>query len=80
MIKVEARLFATLRRYRPEVSLKEPIVVELAQGSTVEQLWQTLGIPEDVVKQTFVNGLQADRGTTLHDGDRVGIFPPIAGG
>ncbi|MBM4430762.1 MAG: hypothetical protein FJ026_10520, partial [Chloroflexi bacterium] len=52
---VQVRLYATLRRYRPEVKLGESLPMELPEGSTVGQLIARLGIPTRVVKNIFVN-------------------------
>ena len=81
MIRVEARLYATLRKYHPEIKIGEALVRELAEGTTVQQLLEDeLGVPPDEVKTVFVNGLSRDFDHVLADGDRVGIFPPVAGG
>lgn len=81
MIKVEVRLYATLRRYRPELEVGEPLSLNLEEGTTVEQLLEEgLGISTEVVKTIFVNGIAQSPGHVLADADRVGIFPPVGGG
>jgi molybdopterin converting factor small subunit len=80
MITVEARLYATLRRFTPELGLGEALSLDLEEGTTVGQLVQQLGLPEDEVKVVFVNGISRDGDHVLADGDRVGIFPPVGGG
>jgi molybdopterin converting factor small subunit len=80
MISVQAKLFATLRRYRPEVGLGEPFAVELPAGATLADLVREIGLPEDEVKLIFVNGLHRDLDQVLNEGDEVGIFPPVGGG
>ena len=81
MITVEVRVFATLRQYRPENAPGEPFRLSVPDGTTVDALIEKeLGIPGTVVKQVFVNGAVRRGCHTLGDGDRVGIFPPIAGG
>ena len=80
MISVQVRLYATLRRYRPEVKLGESLPMELPEGSTVGQLIARLGIPARVVKSIFVNRRPQDPEHVLQNGDEVAIFPPVAGG
>ena len=81
MMTVEVRLFAGLRQYCPQLESGEPVSFEVEDGTTAaEFIRDKLGIPDDVVKAVFINGeiRRADR--VLSDRDRIGIFPPIAGG
>jgi len=77
---VQVRLFATLRRYFPDLQLGEPITVVLPDGATVGQLIEHLKVPIEEVKIVFVNNIVRDMESTLEDGDVVGIFPPVGGG
>ncbi|MBT9163624.1 MAG: hypothetical protein DDT24_00540 [Chloroflexi bacterium] len=78
---IEIRLYATLRRYRPELKVGEPLYLNLDEGTTVKRVLQeVLGLPTEVVKTVFVNGIYRELDHVLVDGDRVGIFPPVAGG
>lgn len=45
-----------------------------------EHLGETLGAPAHLVKSAFVNNRAAALDTVLHDGDQVGLFPPVVGG
>lgn len=80
MIRVEVRLYANLRRYRSQDRLGEPLVLEMPEKSRVDDLLRMLGVPSEEVKVIFVNNLQQEESILLRDGDRVGIFPPVAGG
>lgn len=81
MIRVEVRLYATLRKYQPEGKVGEALVHELVEGTTVQKLLEKeLGVPPGEVKTVFVNGVSRRSDHVLADGDQVGIFPPIAGG
>ncbi len=81
MITIEIKLFANLREYNPEEpGSKGAFEYEIAEGSTVEDLYRELGIPEDHVKMNFVNNLKKSKDYELEQGDRVAVFPPIAGG
>jgi len=48
-------------------------------GATVDFLLKRLAIPEDDVKLIFVNGMQAEMGTRLSEGDRVAFAPAVGG-
>ncbi|MCL5075479.1 MAG: MoaD/ThiS family protein [Chloroflexi bacterium] len=80
MITIDVRLFAILRKYRPEAPSGELLNFPIEEGTTLDGLLAKLGIPAHETRQVFVNGQQADSNYILQQGDRVGIFPPIAGG
>ncbi len=80
MITVRVRLYATLRSYCPDLKIGEAKVVQLSEGATVRQLIAELGIPENTVKKVFNQGKAIEDDYELHEGDNLGIFPPIAGG
>jgi molybdopterin converting factor small subunit len=80
MITIQVKLFATLRRYYPNLGIGEMLTVELPDGGTVDQLMEQLRLPADQVKVVFVNGVVRDGSHPLADGDEVGIFPPVGGG
>lgn len=79
-MRVEVRLFASLVRFAPEGKGSAPCEVVVEQGTTVAGLLDKLGVPEETVKIVFVNGVHAGGDRSLEDGDRVGVFPPVAGG
>ncbi len=54
--------------------------MEVGEGANVRQLLEQLKVPSDVVKIIFLNGAHAGTDATLKDGDRLGVFPPVAGG
>ena len=80
MITVQARLYATLRRYQTGLGHGEAINVELPDGSRVIDLLDRLGVPREETKQVFIAGRQKPFDHVLQEGEDVGIFPPIAGG
>lgn len=80
MIRIDVRLYATLRRYAPDVGLGEAMRFNMEEGSTPIQLFERLGVPPSEVKRVIVNGIARDHLYRLSDGDRVAIFPPVAGG
>ncbi len=54
--------------------------MEVPEGSTIRGLLQSLHVPIDSVKLIFLNGVHAGGDEVLKEGDRVGVFPPVAGG
>jgi len=81
LIAIEVRLYATLRTFRPELKVGEPIFLKVDEGTTVRRvLEEVLGIPAEVVKAVFVNDTYRELDRVLADGDRVGAFPAVGGG
>jgi molybdopterin converting factor small subunit len=54
--------------------------MELAAGTSIRELLDQLNIGIDEPKVMFINGVHARLDDIIKDGDRVAIFPPIAGG
>ncbi len=79
-VKIEVYLYAWLRQAAPGVRPREPLVLELPEGTTLGELIGRLNIPREVTRLLYVNGVQRDEEYWLGEGDRVAIFPPIAGG
>ncbi|MBT3314729.1 MAG: thiamine biosynthesis protein ThiS [Anaerolineae bacterium] len=79
-VKVEVRVFATLRKYLPELGIGEPKIVELPQGSTFEDLREMLGLPIEEIKIIMRNGIQTEMDEIIEDGDRIAYAPAVAGG
>jgi len=53
--------------------------LELPAGSSADGVFRELGLPE-IHCIVVVNGAVVPRGSALADGDRVQLFPPMAGG
>ncbi len=79
-MKVELRLFASLRQYLPGESKNNEGTTRFRDGITVNGVLEDLGIPRETVKIMFLNGTHATGDEVLREGDRLGIFPPVAGG
>ena len=77
---IQLALFAYLSRYQPDGQggrIARPI--DVADGATVGDLIARLRLP-DGPRVVLLNGRHAGDGQELSDGDRLAIFPPIAGG
>ena len=79
-MKVHVAVFATLRRYMPDLRLGEAKLLEVAPGCTMAQLRDQLGLPADEVKVVMRNYVQADLHEEIREGDRIVFFPAVAGG
>ena len=77
---VKVKLFATLRKYLPDLELGSSTEVQVDPDTTIEQLYKNLGIPIEEIKLAYVNGIYREPEYILNDGDEIGIFPPIGGG
>ncbi len=79
-MRIELNLFASLRRYLPETGIPGGKFIEVSNGTTILGLLKGLEVPMDKVKLIFLNGNHARGDEILSEGDRVGVFPPVAGG
>ena len=79
-MKVDVVLFASLARYQPDgASGRHPRTFDLPDGATIADVIAMLGLPDEP-RVIFVNSRHADEGQELHEGERLAIFPPVAGG
>ncbi len=77
-MKVTVILQLTFEHMAPEG--RNPFTLDLPQGTTVAQALEALSISESAPKVVIVNGRAALPGQELLDGDRLILFPPVAGG
>jgi len=80
-MKVELNLFASLARYTPgKTGGHGHRIMDVAEGTTIMGLLNSLELPIDKIRMIFLNGLHATGDEVLGEGDRIGVFPPVAGG
>jgi molybdopterin converting factor small subunit len=79
-VKVEVQLFATLSVYRPGGAAGEAVILEVPDGTTVDDLIRVLDIPPHVECLRVVNGHDVSSDRRLAEGDVLSLFPPLAGG
>ena len=80
VMKIEVKLFATLRDYLPEGSGRFSCSMEMEGQDRVKDILEKLKIPEEIPKIILVNGIHGKIDQILKEGDVVSIFPPVAGG
>ncbi|KAB3532514.1 MoaD/ThiS family protein [Alkaliphilus serpentinus] len=74
-MKIEVRLFATLRENRGKV-----LTMEFEEGSTAKEVITQLNIPIEEAAILLINGKHEALDYQLIDHDVVSIFPPVGGG
>jgi sulfur-carrier protein len=80
-MKIEVKLYASLGRYMPQAVLeRRQNYLEVGEGTTIKALLESFKVPLEAVKLIFLNGIHAKDNEVLKDGDRLGVFPPVAGG
>ncbi len=73
---IQLKLFAALTPLSPENADHVPI----DPGISVKEMLDQLDIPTVKAHLIFINGVKRSLETRLSGGERVGIFPPVAGG
>lgn len=85
-VTVRLKMFHDLAKYLPAEAREGKVSITLAEGSTLEDLLNLLGIPADQPKIVLINGqsqgvcTKVPTNPALNDRDTVAIFPPVAGG
>ncbi len=50
---------------------------EISEEETVKSLLDRLGMPKEEIKIIFLNNKIVDFDAVLHDGDQLGLAPPV---
>ena len=79
-MEIELKLYASLARHMPDGMGAKPCIVEISEGTRIRELLTHLDVPVNAVKLIFLNGIHAGADEILKEGDRLGVFPPVAGG
>ncbi len=77
-MRITLKLYGNLRRYAQE--RRETSEVESSEGTNIQQLLGSLGVPENGWWMAAVNDQVVDATTVLKDGDLVEVFDPVGGG
>jgi len=81
MIEVTVSLNAGLRHYRPDLDIGQALPLHIPSGTNLHELLiQILQIPPAEVAFPMVNGIKCGLDQPLVAGDRVALWPPVAGG
>jgi molybdopterin converting factor small subunit len=71
--------FGAMREYLPDPATGKARV-QMARGSTVEQLVEQLGAPVALLHTCLIDGRRVGAHQVLHDGVEVTLMPPFSGG
>lgn len=78
-MRVDVALFASLSGLHSEAGHGHTRTYEFEPGTTIADVVEEFGLP-DQPRIVFVNGRHAEETAELHEGERLAIFPPVAGG
>lgn len=83
-MKVTLKLYASLGAFLPAGATRNAIQLDVPDGATIGTVLATHQVPRENCHLILVNGAFAPPATadgkTLHDGDTVAVWPPVAGG
>ncbi len=83
-MKIKLKLFSTLTDYLPPDQRGNEVEVELAGAEPIDTVLERYHVPQRQVHLVLVNGSfvpPAKRQSyRLTEGDRLAVWPPIAGG
>jgi molybdopterin synthase sulfur carrier subunit len=79
-MRIAVKLYATLRRYKPDLPRGAGLPLEVPPGTTVSQVVERLGIPDAAPLVAMVNNAVCKADYVLAEGDKLSLFPPVAGG
>jgi len=75
---IDVRLFATLPMH--STSGRGEFQLGPRAGLTVRGVIEAEGLSPDEIHIILINGVHGTLDSELHDGDRLGVFPPVGGG
>jgi uncharacterized protein len=73
--RIDTRFYAELNDFLPPDRRGRPITLEVAAGTTVKDLAESLGVPHTEIDVILVNGESVDFACQLSNGDRVSVYP-----
>ena len=73
---IQLKLFAGLAALAPPDARR----LAIEPAASVRSVLDRLGIPTAKAHLIFIDGVKRSLDTPLSGGERVGIFPPVAGG
>lgn len=83
-VQITLKLMATLTDYLPQPRQGHQILLDIAPGTTIQDVVERFRLPWKLVHLVLVNGvyIAPDQRDTrvLQEGETLAIWPPVAGG
>ncbi len=79
-MNIHVRLYASFADKLPTRTKGEGHPMEVEPHTTVNDLLLKLDLPPQLSKIVFLNGVHAHGNEEFKEGDRLAVFPPVAGG
>ena len=83
-VQITLKLMATLTDYLPQPRQCHQITLDIAPGTTIQDVVERFRLPWKLVHLVLVNGvyIAPDQRDTrvLQEGEALAIWPPVAGG
>jgi molybdopterin converting factor small subunit len=76
MKEVEVRAFGELMKLFPERNWPWPLLVDVEEQTTADDLARKLDIPMEKVEIIFINGFAQKLDHPIKPGDRIAFVPP----
>ena len=77
-MKVNVKCYANLSE-DGGCNYRQPVSIKVSDRSQVRGVLSKVGVGADAVHMVYVNGRQSGLNDALGEGDRVGLFPAVAG-
>lgn len=79
-ISISIKLHPSLGQFEPSDAESLKFERDIAEETTVQELLETLSIPDEKVKMISLNEKLVKKSATLSEGDRLILFSTVAGG
>lgn len=79
-MKIEFVIYASLTQFVSGSVAGKPLSLEIPDNATVTHVLNKMAIPSDMGLILLINGRSGTKDLQLSEGDRLAVFPPIAGG
>jgi molybdopterin converting factor small subunit len=83
-MKVNVKLYALLSDYLPANAVDNEISLDVADGTSPEDIFAKFNLPRQYCSIVLVNGLYIEPSEraehALQENDTLAIWPPVAGG
>lgn len=79
-LQVEVKFFGGIENFIPGTQFNRTIQIDIPQEYTVRMLLKKINVPDEIAIFFLVNDVYKDFDVILFNGDKISIFPAVAGG